>query len=421
MNNLDTLSPAGDVEALIDRRAVGYSLEAEFYTSQEVFDLDLAAVFAKHWLFSATEAEIPDPGDYVTIDIGPYSVIIVRDDDEQVRAFRNVCRHRGSRLLENGCGSVGNLVCPYHQWTYRVDGTLVYAESQPPGFDRSALGLRPVHVRSVAGLIFVCLADETPPDFDEVAAVLEPYIAPFDLVHTKVAHQSDLIEEGNWKLVMENNRECQHCDGAHPELITAYFPLFGYSANDITPRMRPVFERYQTAQEHLTKACSRSNFPRDERRELDTRVTGFQVSHLPLDGSGSSFGPNGEPVCHKLMGNIPDARFGDLSIHMQPNSWFHLLSDHAVVFRVLPLAPGRSLVRTTWLVHEDAREGVDYNLENLTSVWNATNLQDRDLVAGAQKGVSDPGYIPGPYSMVEGDVEAFVNWYIQRLRAHFES
>ncbi|MXP19792.1 Rieske 2Fe-2S domain-containing protein [Gordonia sp. HNM0687] len=421
MKNVDIPSPARDVAVLINRRAVGHSLEADFYTSQKFFDLDLTAIFAEHWLFSATEAEIPDPGDYVTVGVGPYSVIIVRDDDDGVRAFHNVCRHRGSRILQDGCGSVGNLVCPYHQWTYRVDGTLVYVESQPPQFDRSASGLRSVHVRSIAGLIFICLAEQPPPDFDEVAAILEPYVAPFDLKHSKVAHQSDLIEDGNWKLVMENNRECQHCDVAHPELLTAYFPLFGYSANDIHPRIRPVFDRYRAAQEQLTQACSLTDFPRDGRRELDTRITGFQVSHMPLDGSGSSFGPNGDPVCRRLMGVIPDARFGDLSIHLQPNSWFHLLSDHAVVFRVLPLGPERSIVRTTWLVHRDAEEGVDYDLDGLTSVWNATNSQDRELVAGAQQGVADPGYLPGPYSMVEGDVEAFVSWYLQRLRAHVRS
>ena len=113
----------------------------------------------------------------------------------------------------------------------------------------------------------------------------------------KVAHQIDLPEEGNWKLVMENNRECQHCDGAHPELVSAYFPLFGYSEDDITPRLRPVFERYQAAAADLERACALRGFPRDERRELDNRPTGFQISHLPLDGAGISFAPDGARRC----------------------------------------------------------------------------------------------------------------------------
>jgi Rieske 2Fe-2S family protein len=415
-----TLYPSSspDIESLVKGRAVGYSLAAPFYTDQAVFDLDVAGIFAEHWLFCAAEAEIPEPGDYVTVDVGSYSVIVLRDDDETVRALHNVCRHRGSRLVESPCGSVGNLVCPYHQWTYRTDGRLIFAESQPPTFDKSAFGLRSAHVRVVGGLVFVCLAPEPPSDLDEVAAALEPYLAPFALASAKVAHQTEIVEEANWKLVMENNRECQHCDVAHPELITAYFPLFGYAEGDITPRLRPVFERYRAAAEDLESARAACRFPHDERRELDTRVTGFQVSHMPLDGAGASFGPDGEQVCDKLMGSITTARFGDLSIHMQPNSWFHLLGDHAVVFRVLPIAPDRTVVRTTWLVNPEAVEGVDYDIERLTGVWQATNAQDRTLVAAAQVGVSNPAYEQGPYSLVEDDVEAFVNWYILRLRDH---
>jgi glycine betaine catabolism A len=414
-------TPPVEIESLVKTRKVGYSLEAPFYTSQEVFDLDVAAIFAKHWLFSAAEAEIPDAGDYVTVDVGPYSVIILRDDDEEIRAFHNVCRHRGSRLLKEPCGAVGNIVCPYHQWTYRTDGSLIFAESQPPSFDRSGYGLKPIHVKNIAGLIFICLDEEPPADFDEVASFVEPYLTPYGLSNAKVAHQIDLPEGGNWKLVMENNRECQHCDSAHPELVTAYFPLFGYSEDDITPRLRPVFERYQAAAANLERACALRQFPREERRELDTRPTGFHLSHLPLDGDGISFGPDGAQVSKKLMGSLSEAKFGDLSLHLQPNSWFHFLSDHAVVFRVLPVSSDKSIVRTTWLVHPDAVEGVDYDVDSLTAVWQATNLQDRELVNGTQNGVTNPGYLPGPYSLVEDDVEGFVNWYVKRVQHYLES
>ncbi len=410
-----------DLASLVDRRQVGYSLEAPFYTSREVFDLDIEAIFTRHWLFCGTEAELPDAGDFITVNIGPHSVIVVRDDDEEIRAFHNVCRHRGARLLEEPCGSVGNIVCPYHQWTYRADGDLIFAESQPPTFDRSQFGLRPVHVRTLAGLIFICLADEPPTDFDEAAEFIEPYLTPFDLANAKVAFQTDIVESGNWKLTMENNRECHHCDGAHPELITAYFPLFGYTEADITPRLRPVYERFQAAEAALDEARAKIGFPAEARRELDNRPTGFQISHAPLDGHGSSFGVDGAPVCTKLMGSIADPKFGDLSMHFQPNSWFHFLSDHAVVFFVLPIAPDQTLVRSIWLVHPDAVEGVDYDVEAMSLVWRATNDEDRVLVERTQRGVADGGYGPGPYSMVEDDCEAFVNWYIKRLRQHLSA
>jgi Rieske 2Fe-2S family protein len=179
-----------------------------------------------------------------------------------------------------------------------------------------------------------------------------------------------------------------------------------------------MFERHTAAQAALEKACAIANYPRGDRWELDTRVQGFQISHLPLDGEGASFSPNGAPVSKKLLGTITEPAFGDICMHMQPNAWFHFLSDHAVVFRVFPLGPGKSMVRTTWLVHPDAVEDVDYDLENLTAVWKATNDEDRVLVEGTQLGVADPGYIPGPYTRVEGDVNAFTNWYVGRLRAH---
>jgi glycine betaine catabolism A len=275
-----------------------------------------------------------------------------------------------------------------------------------------------VQVRSIGGLVFICLADEPPADIDEVAARIEPYLAPYDLRRTKVAHQVDIVEEGNWKLVMENNRECYHCDGGHPELLSAYFPLHGYTAEDVPPRLRRVWERHQEAEVALQAACVRQGFPREGIRELDERPTGFMIEHAPLDGAGKSYTAGGESVCRKRIGSIGDDRFGDLHLHMQPNSWFHLLSDHAVVFSVLPLSPDRSSLRTTWLVHEDAVEGADYDAESLTAVWRATNLQDRAFVARAQRGVEDPGYQPGPYSTVEGDVDAFVTWYLSRVGAY---
>lgn len=420
----NTTGPSGaDIAALVERRTPGYSLEAPFYTDPAIFDLDMKAIFAKHWLFSATEAEIPDPGDYVTIDIGPYSVIITRDDDEEVRAFHNTCRHRGARLLTDACGSVGNIVCPYHQWTYRVDGDLIFAEGQPDDFDRKAFGLRPVHTRTLAGLIFICLADTPPDDFDDVASKIEPYLAPFDLANAKVAHIDDFVEAGNWKLTMENNRECLHCDAGHPELITAYFPVTHMSVEDAHPRLRPAIERFDAANAALERVCSLANYPSPAQghRDLQDRPTGFHVLHLPLDGAGTSFGVNGQAVSSKLMGTVTEPSFGDLSIHMQPNTWLHFLSDHAVVFRVLPLSATSSMVRTTWLVAPDAEDGVHYDLDALTQVWRATNAQDGAFVELTQRGVTDPGYRPGPYAKSEVDVDAFVTWYLNRVREHLDT
>jgi Rieske 2Fe-2S family protein len=402
----------------VARRVPGIALEAPFYVGDDFFELDVAAVFARHWIFVATEAEVREPGDFVTVDVGRYSVIVLRDDDEEVRALHNVCRHRGSRLLPDAAGSVGNLVCGYHQWTYATDGTLMHAGQQAPGFDKSCYGLKQVHVRSVEGLIFVCLAVDPPPDFDEVAARVQPYLAPHQLRRTKVAAQEDLVEHANWKLVMENNRECYHCEAGHPELTCTFFPTYGYAPDEIPKRLLPAHTRYLAAEAALERTCDERGIPHAPIEELSGRPTAFRVQREALDGAGESYTRDGSRASRTLLGDLDTFRLGRLSLHYQPNSWFHFLADHAVVFSVLPLAADRTLVRTTWLVHEDAVEGVDYDLEKLTEVWHATNLQDGDFVARAQAGVADPAYEPGPYAPTEAHVEEFVTWYVERVREH---
>jgi Rieske 2Fe-2S family protein len=398
-------------------RTPGYSLPGPLYAGDEAYDADLAAVFGRSWLFVATEPEIAEPGDYVTIAVGRQSVVLIRDDDMSVRAFHNVCRHRGSRLLDACSGSTGNIVCPYHQWTYDTSGRLLHAESAGNAFDHSRFSLRPVHVRSVAGLLFISLADEPPADFDEYASIVTPYLAPHRLAEAKVATQIDIVEDGNWKLVMENNRECTHC-GGHPELIRSLFPVYGYQPEDISPRLGPAFERYQSAHQEFTATCKELGLLWEPVEQLDTRPTGFRIEREPLDMAGESFTVDGRRACTRLLADFPTARLGRLSMHVQPNAWFHGLADHAVTFSVLPIAPDKTLLRTTWLVHRDAVEGQDYDLDTLTTVWRQTNDQDRTFVARAHRGVSDPAYEPGPYLAPEYQVDAFCSWYIDRLEEY---
>ena len=411
-----TTGPA-DLADLIAARVPGRPLPSRFYTDPAIHDLDVAVVFGQHWIFAATEPEIPEAGDFLTVEVGTASVIVVRDDDEQVRAWHNVCRHRGARILNDAAGSVGNIVCGYHKWTYGTDGSLRAAGQQPADFDRSCFGLKPVHVRSVGGLIYLCLAEQPPTDFDDVAALIEPYLAPHDLRHTKVAAQIDLVEDGNWKLVMENNRECYHCDG-HPELSCSLFPTYGYDEADVPRLLRPAFDRYLAADADLRTTCDALGLRYEKVEELDTRVSAFRVQREPLDGAGESFTPDGRTVSRRLLGELTTPRLGRLSMHHQPNAWFHVLSDHAVTFSALPLAADRTLVRTTWLVRADAVEGVDYDVEELTRTWRETNHQDGTFVARAQLGVASPAYEPGPYTLSEWQVDAFVNWYLDRLREH---
>ncbi|WP_028206288.1 aromatic ring-hydroxylating oxygenase subunit alpha [Paraburkholderia nodosa] len=402
-----------EIRALIERRQAGYSLEAPFYLSEEIFALDMETIFRQHWIEVATEAEIPEPGDYVTVNLAGDSILIVRDDDMQVRAFHNVCRHRGARLCNEEKGSVGNIVCPYHSWTYNLTGALMFAEHMGEQFDRCKHSLKNVHVENLAGLIFVCLAEEPPADFALMRAEMEPYLLPHDLAGCKVAAQVDIIEKGNWKLVMENNRECYHCVANHPELtISLYEYGFGYARTDANAEGMDAFER--TCNERA-KQWEAMDLPSVEIEKL-LDVTGFRTQRLPLDRGGESQTLDAKVASKKLLGEFHTADLGGLSFWTQPNSWHHFMSDHIVSFSVIPLSAGETLVRTRWLVHKDAREGIDYDVENLTAVWNATNNQDRTLVEYSQRGAASSAYEPGPYSpYTEGLVEKFSAWYIGRL------
>lgn len=405
------------IRRLIAERAPGHSLPAPFYTSAEVFALDLDAIFGRHWLFVASEAEIKEPGDYVTVDFGATSLIVIRDDDENVQVLHNVCRHRGARLLGPGSGAVGNLVCGYHQWTYRPDGTLVWAASAAEDFDTSCFGLRKVAFRSIAGLIYVNLSGEPNDDIDAVAEIVAPYFEQHRVRRSKVAAQIDLVEDGNWKLTLENNRECYHC-GMHPELGCTYFITWGYPDDQIPPHLTDVHERYLAAEAELEAKCEVRGMPYAGVEDLDRRDVGFRIGREALDGAGESYSLTGAKLVNKLLGDLDDPKLGRLSMHTQPNFWCHFMADHAITFAVLPIAPDKTLVRTTWLVHEDAVEGVDYDVEELTHVWRATNSQDAAFVGLAQQGVTDPAYLPGPYVPSEYQVNAFCNWYLDQIDSY---
>ncbi|WP_028536534.1 aromatic ring-hydroxylating oxygenase subunit alpha [Paludibacterium yongneupense] len=416
MNHRDLAAPFAQSEnlaGLVARRRPGYSLEAPFYLSDAIFQADMEAIFSRHWLYVGVAAEVAEAGDYLTVDVGGKPVLIVRDDDGAIRAFHNVCRHRGSRLCAEEKGTLGNIVCPYHQWTYTLSGKLIFADHMADGFDLEHHSLKAVHLKNLAGLLFVCLSDDPPADFDDMAAIMTPYLAPHRLEECKVAATVDIVEAGNWKLTMENNRECYHCVANHPELTRSLY-AYSYGFSPESELARGVAE-YDAIVKDSHARWEADGLPSGECERLSD-VTGFRTMRMPLIDSGQSQTMNTEAACTRLLGDIREAASGGLSFWTQPNSWHHFMADHIVSFSVLPLTAGSTLVRTRWLVHRDAVEGVDYKVENLTRVWNATNDQDRRLVEESQLGVASPAYRPGPYSPhTEMLVEKFSQWYIDRL------
>jgi glycine betaine catabolism A len=405
---------------LIRSREPGCGMPGELFGRQDVFEKDVEIFFQKHWILVGVTSDVPEPGDVSTVDIGRASVIIVRDDDEHIRTYRNVCRHRGARLKEAGKSTVGMLVCPYHQWTYDLDGSLRHASHMGKDFDPTCRSLMPVHTRIVGTHIFVCLADEPPADISKLEDAMAPRFAPYDLTNTKIAFESEIVEHGNWKLVIENNRECYHCAATHPELTASFLPEdFGFCTDNLTEESLRDFEAYKKRNEACQASWERDGFTSATVEWLDEdAVTQFRTQQLVIAGHGESQTISTKVACEKLFGNLTRRDLGDTHLWTH-NSWTHVMSDHAVVSYIIPLAPDKTLVRSKWLVHADAVEGVDYQIKDLTEVWMATNAQDKHLVEITHEGTQDPAYRPGVFSQfTESYVDQFSRWYAARLSAH---
>ncbi len=390
-----------DVLGLLMGRREGFSLAQPFYLDPHVFKLDLELIWYREWLFVGHGCELPKPGNYITVQIGAYPVILVRDRAGQIRAFHNACRHRGSRICSAATGASARLVCPYHQWTYDLDGRLIFARQMADDFDMAAFSLKAVACEEMGGYLFVCLADQ-PPDFSAFRALAEPYLAPHRLHDAKVAHESTIVEKGNWKLVWENNRECYHCAGSHPELCRTFSEaptVTGVEAAETDPVITAHWNR-----------CEAVGLP--SRFHLDPDGQ-FRTTRVPLLGEAQSYTTSGRPAVGKrLSDNVAADGVGALLLYHYPTTWNHVLSDHAVTFRVLPLSATETAVTTKWLVHRDAVEGLNYDLGELTHVWTQTNDQDRRIVEENAIGIASPAYEPGPYSPVtESGVIQFVDWY----------
>lgn len=393
------------ISDLLARRRPGRALEQAFYTDPAVFEADMEAVFYREWLFVAPSCELPKTGSFITHRVGAYDVVIVRGADGQIRAFHNSCRHRGSVLCSAAKGTNPKLVCPYHQWTYELDGRLLWAREMGPAFDPSQHGLKPVHLRELAGLIYICLAEHAP-DFDTFAELAAPYLAVHDLSEAKVAHESSIVEHGNWKLVWENNRECYHCGGNHPGLCRSF-------TDDPTVTGVEEGESSSALQTHFAK-MEGQGYPSRFHMSADNQ---YRLARMPLLPGAKSFTMDRQPAVRRILGRVRDDTAGTLLKFHYPSTWNHFLPDHSLVFRVTPLTPTTTEVTTKWLVHKDAVEGVDYDLNRLTEVWTATNDEDREVVENNQRGILSPAYEPGPYSPIhEGGVMGFIDWYCATMR-----
>ena len=399
------MSMADQMRALPSERRRGYSLPRSFYLDPAVHDLDRRAIFHRHWIQAGLTSELSRPGDYLTLNIGGSSIIVLRNADGEIAAFFNTCRHRGAQLCRDERGRLGrSIVCPYHQWAYNLSGRLVRAPRMHEGFDVEGYRLAPVRVETLAGLIFVCLGED-PPDFAPFRTALEPMLEPHELDRAKVAHTVKLVERANWKLVMENARECYHCRAGHPELMRSFSD---FTAPDVAGRIAACIAAYEA---------------RCEAKGLKTdTVIGpwFELGRYPLADGALSYTMDGRPAVARKLGRVGDGDVGVMWWAVQPNAFNHIVGDYGFFFQALPTGPCETTVTGTWIVHEEAVEGIDYDLARLLEVWTATNDQDRMLAENNQRGVESIAYEPGPYSQTsEQLVLRFSDWYCGAIERYF--
>ena len=395
---------------LVAEHKPGGPLERDFYVAPTVFDADLARIFHRHWLFAGYAFQAPKPGDFFTYRIGTESIVVLRDRGGEIRAFHNVCRHRGSQICKTESGNAHRLVCPYHRWTYELDGSLVLDTRREFGVDKEGLSLRPVSIVNAGGLLFISFSAE-PPDFSDALATISRKMKPHAIERAKIAHQIDYVVKANWKIVFENNRECYHCPPNHKEYNTAAYDVQRDAAM-LDPTLQPGMDAI------VARANARfRSLGLDEGDAMST-MTGnaFRCHRTPVMEGFVTQSMDGKPLSC-LMGDIKEWDSGTLRTTVFPNFWQHTNCDYAAAARLTPLGPNETHVRGYWLVDAKAVEGKDYTLERLLPIWDITNRQDWTICEAQQLGVSSRAYVPGPFSKVrERNVALFLDWYLGELR-----
>ena len=376
---MQTTRPAPAFRRTVESFSAGAkTLPQRYFVSAEVFAKEQATIFSAEWVYVGHQSQIAASGDYFVQEVAGESLIVVRDQQGTIRGFYNVCRHRGTRLCEEQRGHAGAIQCPYHAWTYALNGRLVGAPQMEgaPGFEKADYSLTAVNLALWEGFIFVNLAGR-PTALKEVFAPLQGKFTHWNLPQLRSAKRVEYDVNANWKLIFENYSECYHCPGVHPML------------SKVSP--------YDSAENDLCEGPFLGGF---------MAIT--EGASLTISGN----------ACARPVGDIGSedhARVFYYSIF--PNMLLSMHPDYVMVHQIWPQSPERSLVVCEWFFHPEAFERPDFRPEDAVEFWDVTNKQDWHVCELSQQGIASRAYQPGPYSPRESIPAAWDREYLQQLGA----
>ena len=354
------------------------TLAGHFYAGASIYGAETEHIFSKRWLYAGRSSELARPGSYFLFEVDGESIIVVRDHEDEVRAFHNVCRHRGTRLCTEPSGQLSKSIqCPYHAWTYALDGTLIGASTMEDveGFRNEDYPLLSVSLGLWDGGIFLNLDSDAEP-FDQAFAPLIGKFDQWNVPALEVAHEIVYDVRANWKLIFQNYSECYHCPSLHPDL------------NRLSP--------FRNASNDLEEGP-------------------FLGGPMRLAQDGGSMTMTGR-TCAPTLGDVSGEDLSQIYYYtIFPNMLLSLHPDYVLVHRIERLAVDHSRVVCQWLFHPDAIAAPDFDPSGAVEFWNLTNKQDWHVSELSQQGVATRAYQPGPYSELESMIAAWDRQYLQAL------
>jgi Rieske 2Fe-2S family protein len=376
------------------------SLPQPYFVAPEVFAEEQAKIFAKQWLLVGHQNQIANSGDYFLTQIGEEGLIIVRDKADVVRGFFNVCRHRGTRLCERENGHLSAIQCPYHAWTYGLDGRLVGAPhmDEVPGFDKAEYSLHPVELGLWEGFILVNLRDAST---ERGCYSLEKWFAPlndkFSNWNMSILQPLKRIEydvRANWKLMFENYSECYHCPGVHPQL------------QKVSP--------YDSAENDLNQGPFLGGFMKINKGKSLT-MSGDACA-LGIEDSARAFTRDRGQKRKNDYDYEQEGKNRVFYYSIFPNMLLSLHPEYVMVHQLWPQSAERTRILCDWFFHPDAFGRKNFHPEDAVEFWDITNKQDWHVCELSQQGISSRAYKPGPYSSRESIPAAWDEYYLSQMR-----